>query len=155
MKNKLAKMNADQIRIPGSRWRFIIVMTLTSYAGIIFIHLLVIHKPIADCLPALIGIAMATLLAIKSPILRKYDIVISSDYVEGPIRSGLLSRRHAVPLHHIDISGSKTPSLTRNGYIRTQNNQRIFLLALYFSPSQGNAIFEEIERRLSSQSTLR
>jgi hypothetical protein len=147
-------MNADQIRISGSSWRYMIVILLASYAGIILANSFIMREPIEHCLPALIGATIGLLLVLNYPILRKFDIAISSDHVEGPIRSGLLTRRHTVPLHDIDISGSKTPTLTRNGYIKSHNSQRIILMGLYFSASQGNAIFEEIKKRLASQSTL-
>jgi hypothetical protein len=143
-------MRADQIIISGSRWRFIIVIIPVCYAGVILVHLFIFHHPIKDVLPALIGMTIGLLLVLMSPRFLQYDIAISSDYVEGPIRSGLSSRRHAVPLHNIDISGSKTPTFIRNGYIRTHNNQRIILMGLYFSPSQGKTIFEEIKKWLRS-----
>ncbi len=75
---------------------------------------------------------------------KKYNIVVSNEFVEGPIFVHGSITRARIPVRDIDLANSKLP-IVFSPYLKTRTGKKICLSASFFTSKQIKDIFVEID----------
>ena len=144
-------MNAEAIHIQGDKWRVFLWIIAWSWFGIVCAQIFLFHKPFVDAILIMLGftIGAALITLTSSSILRKHDIIITSNHIEGPTRNGLFIKRHSILLKDVDFSKCKTPSMLGRGYITSSSGSIIYLASIYYDRHKAERILTEIKTRLT------
>ena len=79
-----------------------------------------------------------------------YDINVTETELIDPMPSVEGLRRGPVPLTSVELSRSRKPSIVKTGVIVTQDNHEIVVNGLLLGRKQTDALFAELEAKVTS-----